>query len=81
MSKHISEQFEIPAAEMLGRHREDNHLEEPFTDADFAIGERLAEVVGDSFINCELVAPVTQWSCIVRALRHHGMLVVNDKAR
>ena len=45
---------------------------------DRKIGEALAWMIGDTFIDHMKNAPTEQWARIVSALRTHGLALVND---
>jgi hypothetical protein len=42
-------------------------------------GDKLAEVLGDTFIESQTQPPTVQWAMIARALRAHGLKIVSDK--
>jgi len=57
----------------------DNHVhytDLPFEEADKALGDHLAETIGDTFIDMEDLTPVEQWTWIAKALRVHGLKIV-----
>jgi hypothetical protein len=82
--RHEAEQFGLLAVEErvdLGVPKDTSYQDIDFTPEDQAVGDRLAELIGDTWINHDMHAPIAQWMQIVRALRHHGMKVVNVEAK
>ena len=39
-------------------------------------GDKMAEVIGDTWINSKLITPVTRWKQIMKALRVHGFKII-----
>jgi hypothetical protein len=54
-----------------------HHTDELLSDSDIALGDKLAWYMGDLFMNSKTDAPTKQWSSIARALRIHGLMIVN----
>lgn len=65
------EPFDSPPGDMF-------HTDVPFTPADEALGDKLAWYMGDLFIDSMKDAPVEQWRRVARALRIHGLKIVNQ---
>lgn len=58
-------------------HHSDFHI----TEEDKMVGDALAYIMGDTFINFQHKSPVWQWSVIAKALRIHGVkLEVKESA-
>jgi hypothetical protein len=43
---------------------------------DQRLGDKLAHTIGDTFINCDCQSPVDQWAQMAKALRLHGLKIV-----
>lgn len=54
-----------------------HHTDAQKTQADREIGNKLAFYMGDLFIDSHTDAPVEQWQRVARALRIHGLKIVN----
>ena len=48
----------------------------PILEEDAALGYELAGVIGDTFIDWNLIPPAAQWTGIVEILRVHGLKIV-----
>jgi len=58
-----------------------HHSETATTAADRKQGEKLAEVIGDTYINFTTMNPVAQWTTIAKALRHNDMKITEKKGK
>jgi hypothetical protein len=56
-----------------------HHTDEPFTDEDKRTGEAVAWFLGDLFVDSRRHSPFEQWSRIARALRIHGLAIVDRR--
>jgi hypothetical protein len=48
----------------------------PTTSEDIELGGSLAYHIGDTFIDCKKQTPDEQWIIIVKALRIHGLIII-----
>jgi hypothetical protein len=56
-----------------------HHSDEKLTDEDRAMGDAIAWFLGTTWIDCNVMAPVEEWSRIARALRMHGLKITDRK--
>jgi hypothetical protein len=55
-----------------------NHLEFPFEPEDYEAARRLSWTLGSLELDKEHDSPELQWRTVARALRMHGMRIVQD---
>lgn len=53
-----------------------HHSDASLTAADTRLGNHLAYTLGDLFLSSKTQAPNEQWSHIVKALRLHGLMII-----
>lgn len=53
-----------------------HHTDVPMIEADKAIGQKLSWYLGDLFLNSRTDSPREQWQRVARALRLHGLTIV-----
>lgn len=58
-----------------------HHTDVPFTHADLRIGDKLGWYMGDLFLNSRTDPPRLQWQKVARALRIHGLQIVNRQPK
>ena len=57
----------------IGTHFSDFYTEE----VDEKLGKEIAFIIGDTFID-ESISPRTQWEIICKALRIHGLKIIEE---
>jgi len=62
------------------QNKQSHHSETATSDADKKLGDELASVIGDTFIDFKTMPPSSQWATIAKALRHHGLKIA-DKGK
>lgn len=84
MTEQMIEQQAVNRASQLGLHPlrsplDDSHHSDVLpTQDDLKIGDAVAWFLGDTFLDVK-EAPVIQWTQIVKALRIHGLKIVDAK--
>lgn len=57
----------------------ESHLSEEKIETENILADKIAEIIGDLFIDSRNETPVEQWRKVVSALRHHGIKIVIQK--
>lgn len=47
--------------------------DQPTTKEDVLVGDKIAHIVGDTFINAYEISPKEQWALIAKCLRHYSI--------
>jgi hypothetical protein len=80
MAKYSHDTEATADIEPLDNLRGDHHTDEPMRREDEEIGDKLSWYMGDLFIDSHRHSPREQWQRVARALRIHGLRIVNRRS-